>query len=109
MEYKNKGCNLCRIPLVYRGRDLNPHSHHWPKDFKSFVSTDSTTAAKDGRKSTAKKQNTKQKTEKWRHKRHFSVFFPFYFKKEDVISSQVCSSKGVSCGASAERNVWRMR
>ena len=31
--------------LQYRGRDLNPHSHHWPKDFKSFVSTDSTTAA----------------------------------------------------------------
>ena len=31
----------------YRGRDLNPHSHHWPKDFKSFVSTDSTTAAID--------------------------------------------------------------
>ena len=31
--------------LLYRGRDLNPHSHHWPKDFKSFVSTDSTIAA----------------------------------------------------------------
>ena len=31
--------------LQYRGRDLNPHSHHWPKDFKSFVSTYSTTAA----------------------------------------------------------------
>ena len=32
-------------PCQYRGRDLNPHSHLWPKDFKSFVSTDSTTAA----------------------------------------------------------------
>ena len=31
----------------YRERDLNPHSHHWPKDFKSFVSTDSTIAAQN--------------------------------------------------------------
>ena len=23
----------------YPKRDLNPHSHYWPKDFKSFVST----------------------------------------------------------------------
>ncbi len=30
---------------VYREWDLNPHSHHWPKDFKSFVSTYSTIAA----------------------------------------------------------------
>ena len=22
----------------YSKRDLNPHSHYWPKDFKSFVS-----------------------------------------------------------------------
>ena len=34
----------CFIP--YREWDLNPHSHHWPKDFKSFVSTDSTIAAR---------------------------------------------------------------
>ncbi len=33
------------VSAMYRGRDLNPHSHHWPKDFKSFVSTYSTTAA----------------------------------------------------------------
>ena len=32
---------------LYRERDLNPHSHHWPKDFKSFVSTDSTIAAQN--------------------------------------------------------------
>ena len=25
--------------FVYPERDLNPHSHYWPKDFKSFVST----------------------------------------------------------------------
>ena len=31
--------------LQYSKRDLNPHSHHWPKDFKSFVSTDSTIRA----------------------------------------------------------------
>ena len=30
---------------MYSKRDLNPHSHHWPKDFKSFVSTDSTIRA----------------------------------------------------------------
>ena len=29
----------------YREWDLNPHSHRWPKDFKSFVSTYSTIAA----------------------------------------------------------------
>ena len=39
--------SICAIGLSsqYRERDLNPHSHHWPKDFKSFVSTDSTIAA----------------------------------------------------------------
>ena len=26
-------------PVEYPERDLNPHSHYWPKDFKSFVST----------------------------------------------------------------------
>ena len=31
--------------IVYSKWDLNPHSHHWPKDFKSFVSTDSTIRA----------------------------------------------------------------
>ncbi len=31
--------------IEYREWDLNPHSHHWPKDFKSFVSTYSTIAA----------------------------------------------------------------
>ena len=25
--------------ILYSKRDLNPHSHYWPKDFKSFVST----------------------------------------------------------------------
>ena len=25
----------------YSKRDLNPHSHYWPKDFKSFASTHS--------------------------------------------------------------------
>ena len=25
--------------MLYPKRDLNPHSHYWPKDFKSFVST----------------------------------------------------------------------
>ncbi len=28
-----------------RERDSNPHSHHWPRDFKSLVSTNSTIAA----------------------------------------------------------------
>ena len=28
-----------------RERDSNPHGHHWPRDFKSLVSTNSTIAA----------------------------------------------------------------
>ena len=28
-----------------RERDSNPHSHYWPRDFKSLVSTNSTLAA----------------------------------------------------------------
>ncbi len=35
------GNSLCKYP----GRDLNPHDHHWPRDFKSRVSTGSTTGA----------------------------------------------------------------
>ena len=31
--------------LSYSKRDLNPHSHYWPRDFKSLVSTDSTIRA----------------------------------------------------------------
>ena len=38
------------VRLLYREWDLNPHSHFWPKDFKSFVSTDSTIAARDSQK-----------------------------------------------------------
>ena len=34
------------VRLLYREWDLNPHSHFWLKDFKSFVSTDSTIAAR---------------------------------------------------------------
>ena len=30
---------------AYPGRDLNPHSHFWPQDFKSCVSTNFTTRA----------------------------------------------------------------
>ena len=30
---------------LYSKRDLNPHSHCWPRDFKSLVSTDSTIRA----------------------------------------------------------------
>ena len=31
-----------------RERDSNPHSHYWPRDFKSLVSTNSTIAASVG-------------------------------------------------------------
>ncbi len=42
----NKTDNQMIISLIlYREWDLNPHSHFWPKDFKSFVSTDSTITA----------------------------------------------------------------
>ena len=30
---------------MYPGRDLNPHDHYWSQDFKSCVSTNSTTWA----------------------------------------------------------------
>ena len=33
-----------RMPMC-RERDSNPHGHHWPRDFKSLVSTNSTIAA----------------------------------------------------------------
>ncbi len=33
-----------------RERDSNPHSHYWPRDFKSLVSTNSTIAASFERK-----------------------------------------------------------
>ena len=33
--------------LWYLGRDLNPHGHYCPRDFKSRVSTNSTTKAGD--------------------------------------------------------------
>ena len=37
-----------------RERDSNPHSHHWPRDFKSLVSTNSTITARQSIKSSAK-------------------------------------------------------
>ncbi len=33
---------------MYPGRELNPHDHYWPQDFKSCVSTNSTTRANQG-------------------------------------------------------------
>ena len=33
------------IKYLCRERDSNPHSHYWPRDFKSLVSTNSTIAA----------------------------------------------------------------
>ena len=44
---QNRWAKRC---LPYSKRDLNPHSHHWPKDFKSFVSTDSTIRATSGKR-----------------------------------------------------------
>ena len=35
----------CMSCFMYRRRDLNPHGHYCPLDFKSNVSTDSTTSA----------------------------------------------------------------
>ena len=41
----NKRGTPYEVPLSCRERDSNPHSHHWPRDFKSLVSTNSTIAA----------------------------------------------------------------
>ena len=49
MKKRDKSSEKMICLFWYSKRDLNPHSHHWPKDFKSFVSTDSTIrAALDG-------------------------------------------------------------
>ncbi len=60
----------------YRERDLNPHSHHWPKDFKSFVSTDSTIAAQNRVQRYNKKCTYANKTNK---KFTFSVILLQYY------------------------------
>ena len=36
---------IVSIFSLCRERDSNPHSHYWPRDFKSLVSTNSTIAA----------------------------------------------------------------
>ena len=36
------------VVSLCRERDSNPHSHYWPRDFKSLVSTNSTIAATCG-------------------------------------------------------------
>ena len=41
---KAKPRGSCFLDLKYREWDLNPHSHHWPKDFHTFVADHSTTA-----------------------------------------------------------------
>ena len=43
-KIKNQG-NCLGFSHLYRRRDLNPHGHYCPLDFKSNVSTDSTTSA----------------------------------------------------------------
>ena len=45
----------------YREPGSNRHSHHWPKDFKSFVSTYSTIAASFGLPNAVDFQNRVQK------------------------------------------------
>ena len=37
--------------------DLNPHSHHWPRDFKSLVSTDSTIRASYSKNKSGKRDS----------------------------------------------------
>ena len=43
--------------LMYSKRDLNPHSHHWPRDFKSLVSTDSTIRASYSKNKSGKRDS----------------------------------------------------
>ena len=43
--------------LLYSKRDLNPHSHYWPRDFKSLVSTDSTIRASIYKGETTRAEN----------------------------------------------------
>ena len=66
-----------RFCALYRERDLNPHSHHWPKDFKSFVSTDSTIAARNRVQRYNKNCIYTRKNNKTFIFLSFSVFFSF--------------------------------
>ena len=43
--------------FLYPKRDLNPHSHHWPRDFKSLVSTDSTIRASYSKNKSGKRDS----------------------------------------------------
>ena len=47
LQVPRVGFSLCVPFLLCKCRewDSNPHSHYWPRDFKSLVSTNSTIAA----------------------------------------------------------------
>ena len=54
---------VCRVHLLLNcscpERESNPYGHHWPRDFKSLVSTNSTIWAFAGAKVRIKMKNEK--------------------------------------------------
>ena len=78
----------------YREWDLNPHSHFWPKDFKSFVSTDSTIAACDHTSDRRMKQPPYRKAlQRYNKNLEYANLFVFWRKMTDL------SSKPALCAA----------
>ncbi len=73
------------VVFQYRERDLNPHSHHWPKDFKSFVSTDSTIAARN------RLQRYNKKC-KYANKSYKKIILSHFF-------ASLCIQKGLPAGS----------
>ena len=82
------------VVFQYRERDLNPHSHHWPKDFKSFVSTDSTIAARNRLQRYNKKCKYANKSYK---KIILSHFLPLCAYKKDCPRAVLYNIAGMSC------------
>ncbi len=81
------------VVFQYRERDLNPHSHHWPKDFKSFVSTDSTIAARNRVQRYNKNCKYANKSCK---KIILATFCLFFTYKKDCPRAALCHIAGMS-------------
>ena len=58
-KQKRQAVRMTACLFMYSKRDLNPHSHYWPRDFKSLVSTDSTIRASFQRKSGKRDSNSR--------------------------------------------------
>ena len=92
MDIKTKGQTaiLTICPAEYSKRDLNPHSHHWPKDFKSFVSTDSTIRAMSG------KRDSNSRPQPWQGCALPTELFPQYHTHRYAGPKNLCKGMYIS-------------